>query len=79
MENKEILRRRETKICSPECESEIWKAIEVNKELKLNVDEQQHDIKHLKEQSDIDDEYELQKITATITPMKKEKACVCDM
>ena len=79
MENKEILRRKKHKNGSQQYESELWKAIEVNNELKLNVDEQQHDIKHLKEQSDIDDEYELQKITATITPMKKEKACVCDM
>ena len=32
------------------------KAIEVNNELKLNVDEQQDDIKYLKEQCDLDDE-----------------------
>ena len=31
------------------------KAIEVNNELKLNVDDQQYDLKHLKEQCDIDD------------------------
>ena len=32
------------------------RAIEVNNELKLNVDEQQDDLKHLKEQRDVDDE-----------------------
>ena len=50
----------------------------MNNELKLNVDEQQDDIKHLKEQCDIDNEDKVQEITAAITP-KKEKACVCDM
>ena len=55
------------------------KANEMNNELKLNVDEQQDDIKHLKEQCDIDNEDEVQEITAAITPMKKEKACVCNM
>ena len=40
---------------------------------KLNVDEQQDDIKHLKEQSDIDDEDDVQEIKAAITPMKKKK------
>ena len=47
------------------------KAIKVNNELKLNVDEQQDDIKHLKEQNDIDNEDEVKEITAAITPMKK--------
>ena len=37
----------------PHYESE--KANKVNNELKLNVDEQQDDIKHLKEYCDIDD------------------------
>ena len=32
------------------------KAIEVNNDLKLNIDELQDDIKHLKEQCDIYDE-----------------------
>ena len=49
------------------------KAIEVNNDLKLNVDEQQDDIKHLKEQYDIDDEDEFQEITAARNPMKKKK------
>ena len=34
------------KIGSPHHESELWKAIEANNELKLNVYEQQDDIKH---------------------------------
>ena len=42
----------------------------MNNELKLNVEEQQDDIKHFKEQCDIDNEDEVQ---------GKEKACVCDM
>ena len=41
------------KISSPQYESE--KANKVNNELKLNVDEQQDDVKHLKEYCDIDD------------------------
>ena len=49
----------------------------MNNELKLNVDEQQDDIKHLKGQCDIDVEDEVQEITAAINPMKK--ACLCDM
>ena len=44
------------------------KAIEVNTELKLNVDRQQDDIKHLNEQCDIDDEDKVQEITAASTP-----------
>ena len=44
--------------------------IEVNKELKLNIDEQQYDLIHLKEQCDI---YEDQEITAARTPMKKNR------
>ena len=49
----------------------------MNNELKLSVDEQQDDLKHLKEQCDIDNEDEDQEITAAITPMKKKKpVCV---
>ena len=44
------------------------KVIEVNNELKLNVDDQQDDIKHLKEQCDIDDEDEVKEITAARNP-----------
>ena len=47
MENKEMLRKN-TKINSPQYESEFWKAVEVYKELKLIVNEQQYDIKILK-------------------------------
>ena len=42
----------------------------------LNVDEQQDDITHLKEQCDIEDEDEVQEITASITPMQKKIMCV---
>ena len=42
-------------------------------ELQVNVDEQQDDIKHSKEQFDIDDDNEVQDITAAMTPMKKKK------
>ena len=49
-------------------------AIEVNNDLKLNVDEQQGDIKHLKEQCDIYDEDEVHEITADKNPMKNNKA-----
>ena len=45
----------------------------MNNKLNLNVDEQRDDIKHLKERCDIDDEDEVQEITAAITPMKKKK------
>ena len=54
------------------------KAIKVNNELRLNVDEQQDD-KIVKVKSDIDDSDEIQEITAARTPMKKDLACVCDM
>ena len=51
--------------------------MEVNNELMLNVDEQQDDIKHLKEECDIDNEDEVKEITAAITPMKTKKpVCV---
>ena len=39
-------------------------AIEVNNEYKLNVDEQPDNIKHLKEQCDINNKYDVQEITA---------------
>ena len=39
------------------------KAIEVNNEYKLNVDEQQYNIKHLKEQCDINNKDDVQEIT----------------
>ena len=53
------------------------KAIEVNSKLKINVDEQHVDMKHLKDKCEIDDEDEGQQITAPRTPMKKnEPVCV---
>ena len=52
------------------------KAIYVNYELKLNIDEQQDDIQHLTKQCDINNDNEVQEITAAITPMKR-KACKC--
>ena len=51
-------------------ECELWNAIEGINELKLYVND---DIKDLKEQCDIDNEDEGEKITAAITPMKKIK------
>ena len=43
----------------------------------LNIDEQQDDMKHVKEQCAIDNEDELQEITAAMTPMTKKKpVCV---
>ena len=53
------------------------KTIEVNNELKVNVNEHQED-KKIKLQWDIDDSDEAPEITAARTPMKK-KSCVCDM
>ena len=47
------------------------RTIEKNNELKVNVDEQHDNIKHLKEQCDIGDEDEVQEITAAITSIKK--------
>ena len=53
------------------------KALDVNTKLKLNVDEQQYDIKHLTEQCDIDDEDEVQASTVARTPMNKDRpVCV---
>ena len=55
------------------------KAIQVNNELKVNIDNLLVDMKHLKEQCDIDDEDKVQKTTVARTPMKKSKVCVCNM
>ena len=53
------------------------KAIEVNNVLRVNVDEQQDDIKQLKEQCDKDNKDKVHEITAAITPMKKKNpVCV---
>ena len=47
------------------------KAIPVNNKLRVNVDDQQVHMKHLKEQYDIDDKDKVQKTTVVRTPMKK--------
>ena len=52
------------------------KATEVNNELKLNVDKQHNDIKHIKEQCDKDYEDEVKEITAASNPMKRICLCV---
>ena len=80
IENKEILSKKhenkQTVFHSMKGNNE--KAIEVNNELKLNVDEQQDDdLIHLKEQCDIYDIDKVQEITAARTPMEKNKrVCV---
>ena len=51
----------------------------MNNELRLNVDEQQNDIKQLKEQYDINDEDEVQEITAARTPIKRIDLCVLNI
>ena len=52
------------------------KDMEVNNELRLNVDELQED-KKCKKKSDIDDADGVQEMTAARTPMKKNKhVCV---
>ena len=52
------------------------KTIEVNNQLKVNVDEQQDDIKDLKEQCNKDDKDKVQEISGAGAPMKKNKT-VC--
>ena len=54
------------------------RAIEVNNELNVNVDGQQDDIKHKKEQCSIEDGNEFQEITAAVTPMKKPVRVSCN-
>ena len=79
MDNKEIMRERKNMTITVHSLKVFYeKAIEVNNELKLNVDEQEDDIKHLNKQCDVDDEHETQEITAAISLMKR-KACMCDM
>ena len=77
MENKEVMRRKHENLHYTEWEGNYERASEVNNELKVNVDEQQDDIKYVKEQCDFDKDNEVQEITAAITPMKKKKpVCV---
>ena len=52
------------------------KTIEVNNQLKVNVYEQQDDIKDLQEQCNIDDKDKVQEIYGAGTPMKKKNLCV---
>ena len=52
------------------------KTIEVNNQLKENVDEQQNSIKDLKEQCKKDDKHKAQIISGAGTPMKNNKS-VC--
>ena len=53
------------------------KAIEVNNQLKVNVDEQQNDIKDLKEQCNKDEKDKVQIISGAGTLMKNNKSlCV---
>ena len=55
------------------------KAIKVNNLLKVNVDVEQDDNFFFKDQCDIGNKDEVQKIRAARTPMKKKKTRVCDM
>ena len=48
----------------------------MNNQLKVNVDEQQDDIKHLGEKCNKDDKDKVQEISGAGTPMKKNKS-VC--
>ena len=50
----------------------------MNNKLKLNVVEQQGDIKHLKEQCNKDDKDKVQELSGARTQIKK-KNCVCHM
>ena len=59
----------------PQYEIYLWEAIEVNNDLKFNVDKQQDDIKHLKEQCDKDDKDEFRKSQPIENPWKRKKAC----
>ena len=53
------------------------KTMEVNIELKLNIDDEEDDLNHLKGQCDIDDENEIQEITAARNPMNNYRpVCV---
>ena len=51
-------------------------AIQVKDELKVKFNDQQVNLKHLKEQCDIDDEDEVQKTTVARTPRKRVCLCV---
>ena len=74
MKNKKIWREKKRKICSPQYQSELWRAIEVNNELKVNVDEQQDDITLYKDQHDRDNEDEVHENCSFNNPQDKEKS-----
>ena len=77
MENKETMIEKKTWILSVHrMKVNYERVIELNNELRVNVDEQQDDTKHLKEQCDLDDDDEVQEITASITPSKRKPQCV---
>ena len=48
----------------------------MNNQLKVNVDEQQDDIKDLKEQCNKDDKDKVQEISGAVTPGKRKYMCV---
>ena len=52
------------------------KAVEVNSELKINADGQHLDMNYLKEKYEIDDDDEVEQITAAGTPMENTPVCV---
>ena len=52
------------------------RTIQVISELKVNVNDQQVDMKYLKEQCDKDDEDESQKTAVARSPMKSVSMCV---
>ena len=73
MENQEITREKENlKLGVHIMKESSEKAMEVNYDLRLNVDVQQDD-KKIKVNSDIDDSDEVQAITAARTPMNKNR------
>ena len=58
-------------------EGNYEETIEVTKELKFNIEEQEDYLKHLKEECEIDYEDEVQEITAARTAMTKNRpVCV---
>ena len=76
MENKEIMRENmKKKEAVHGMKVNYEKAIEVNNEHKVNVDEQKDDIKKQKTKKHCDtyDKDEVQEITASRNPMKKNR------
>ena len=52
------------------------KVIEMNNKLFLNVNKQQDEMKHLKEQCDIDDDHEIHKVRTYSTQSKRISLCL---